>query len=131
MKKNELTKGSIYHINFSGNIGAEINNIHLGIIFPIPGLKNMMFCIPLTSPRVKHFKSNDDFKKKNGRNLNHFSWYYLAKTDSIAKLDQMRVISSSRIIGPYKINQENQVITKIDYEKIKIKLIKYINKILS
>ena len=53
--------GRIYYINFSGNKGSEINKTHLGIIFSIPKVKNMVFCIPLTSPKIKHFKTQNGF----------------------------------------------------------------------
>ena len=46
-----MKDGQIYHINFSGYKGSEINNIHLGIIFTMPKVNNMVFCIPLTSPK--------------------------------------------------------------------------------
>ena len=52
-----MNKGKIYHINFDGYKGSEINNIHLGIVFNIPKINNMVFCIPLTSPKLKHFKT--------------------------------------------------------------------------
>ena len=53
-----MLNGQIYNIDFSGNKGSEINSIHLGIIFTIPKVNNMVFCIPLTSPKEKHFKTS-------------------------------------------------------------------------
>ena len=53
-----MKNGQFYSINFTGNIWSEINKIHLGIIYTIPGIKNMVFCIPLTSPKLKHFKNS-------------------------------------------------------------------------
>ena len=88
--------GRIYYINFSGNKGSEINKTHLGIIFSIPKVKNMVFCIPLTSPKIKRFKT---------QNL-----VYIDQTDSIALLDQMRSISIHRLLKPYNditLNEKN------------------------
>ena len=66
-----MKNGQIYHISFSGYKGSEINNIHLGIIFLIPNVKNMLFCIPLTSPKEKHFKSREAFKDRNHNELKY------------------------------------------------------------
>ncbi|MCI8330932.1 MAG: type II toxin-antitoxin system PemK/MazF family toxin [Bacilli bacterium] len=51
-----MKNGQIYNIDFNGSKGSEINKIHLGIIFTILKSNNMSFCIPLTSPKEKHFK---------------------------------------------------------------------------
>ena len=125
-----LLDKTIYHISFKGNVGSEINNIHLGLIFTMPGLKNMVFCIPMTSPKEKHFKTYNDFKTRNGRELKFFSWYYLKQTDSILELDQMKTISNLRLISEYKKDNKIQTINNIDYLKLKTKLNKYINDIL-
>ena len=66
-----MKNGEIYYINFKGNIGNEINKIHLGIVFLIPKIDNMIFCIPLTSPKEKHFKDLNSFKKRNHRELKY------------------------------------------------------------
>lgn len=50
-----MKSGQIYYINFQGNKGSEINKIHLGIIYCIPKVSNLVFCIPLTSPKEKTF----------------------------------------------------------------------------
>ncbi len=128
MKK--ILNKTIYNINFKGNVGSEINKIHLGLIFTMPGLKNMVFCIPMTSPKEKHFKTIDDFNNRNGRELRFFSWYYLKQTDSILKLDQMKTISNLRLISKYKRKGVIQTINNIDHLKIQNKLTKYIKDIL-
>ena len=127
----ELLDKTIYIINFCGNVGSEINKIHLGIIFTIPGLNNMVFCIPMTSPKEKHFKSTNGFKNRNGKDLKHFSWYYLKQTDSILMFDQMKTISNLRLIALYKKDDKIQQISDNDHKKIKIKLEKYLSKILN
>ena len=38
-----LEDGVIYYIDFKGNMGREINNIHLGIIFKLPVMNDMFF----------------------------------------------------------------------------------------
>ena len=72
-----MKNGQIYHINFSGNKGSEINNIHLGIIFTMPKIKNMVFCIPLTSPKEKHFKTKKSFIKRNHNDLKYQTLLYI------------------------------------------------------
>lgn len=96
-----MNNGQIYNIDFSGNKGSEINNIHLGIIFTMPKIKNMVFCIPLTSPKEKHFKNIDAFKNRNHLYLKYQNLVYIDQTDSIALLDQMRSISTQRLLTPY------------------------------
>ena len=131
MQKIEIIDKGIYHINFTGNVGNEVNSTHLGIIFKQPGLDKMVFCIPLTSPKEKHFKSKDDFKKRNKRELKYFSWYYIKQTDSIAKLDQLKTISTYRIKNYYKNeNGEHQILNDNEFLVLKNKTLKYIEKIL-
>ena len=48
-----MKNGEIFYINFNGNKGSEIDSTHLGIVFNIPKVRNMLFCIPLTSPKLK------------------------------------------------------------------------------
>lgn len=84
----KIEDGQIYYINFKGNHGREINNIHLGVIYKLPSIKDVVLCIPLTSPKIKHFKTEEDFNNRNYKNVKHFSWQYLKQTDSIALLDQ-------------------------------------------
>ena len=98
-----MKNGEIYYINFNGNKGSEINNIHLGIIFTIPKIKNMLFCIPLTSPKEKHFKSLKAFENRNHNELKYQNLIYIDETDSIALLDQMRTISTFRLKQSYNV----------------------------
>ncbi len=128
----KLKTGQIYYINFKGSVGREINSIHLGVIFTLPNIKDVVLCIPLTSPKIKHFKTENDFNTRNYNNVKHFSWQYLKQTDSIAMLDQMKTISIKRLIHFYQ-NQDNQLV-ELDDDNItllKEKLIKYIKQIIS
>ena len=113
-----MKNGEIYYINFKGNRGSEINNIHLGIIFTIPKVKNMVFCIPLTSPKEKHFKNIEAFKNRNHNELKYQNLIYIDKTDSIALLDQIRTISMQRLIKSYNVTLDvshiNLIITKVN-----------------
>lgn len=105
-----MKNGQIYYINFSGNKGSEINNIHLGIIFTIPKVTNMVFCIPLTSPKSKHFKNEEAFKNRNHLYLKYQNLVYINQTDSIALLDQLRSISVQRLLKTFNniiLNDEN------------------------
>lgn len=105
-----MSNGQIFNIDFSGNKGSEINSIHLGIIFTMPKVKNMVFCIPLTSPKEKHFKSDEFFKTRNHLYLKYQNLVYIDQTDSIALLDQMRSISTQRLLNPYNnivLNDKN------------------------
>lgn len=121
-----MKNGQIYNINFNGNMGAEINNIHLGIIYKIPKIKNMFFCIPLTSPKLKHFRSLEDYNKRNYVELKHQNLVYINQTDSIALLEQMRSISIHRILKPYK----NIILTEKDNQILIAKATKYLKNIL-
>lgn len=61
----------------------------------------MVFCIPLTSPKAKHFKDLQSFNNRNHLNLKYQNLIYIKRTDSIALLDQMRSISTYRLLKPY------------------------------
>ena len=126
-----LEDGQIYYINFKGSVGNEINNIHLGVIFTLPILNDIVFCVPLTSPKLKHFKTEKDYNNRNYRNVKHFNWQYLKQTDSIALLDQIKTISSKRLLSPYE-NQDKKTIKLDDYtlKLLKDKIIKYMDFIL-
>ncbi|MBE6151583.1 MAG: hypothetical protein E7162_07240 [Firmicutes bacterium] len=101
--------GTLYHINFKGNVGNEINSIHLGVLFNYPGIDGLVLCIPLTSPKEKHFKTKEDFEKRNYLNTKHYGWQYLKQTDSIALLEQAKSISKLRIKNYYE-NQDGKII---------------------
>ena len=112
-----MKNGEIFYIDFNGNRGSEINSIHLGIVFSMPKVKNMVFCIPLTSPKEKHFKNLEAFKKRNYNELKYQNLVYIDETDSIALLDQMRTISILRLKQPYNVilknKSKNLIISKI------------------
>lgn len=119
--------GTLCHIDFKGNVGNEINSTHLGVLFNYPGIEGLVLCIPLTSPKEKHFKSKEDFEKRNYLNTKHFSWQYLKQTDSIALLEQTKSISKMRIKNYYE-NQDGKIITLDDKHKklLREKLISYL-----
>ena len=98
--------GTLCHINFKGN---EINSIHLGVLFNYPGIDGLVLCIPLTSPKEKHFKTKEDYEKRNYLNTKHYSWQYLKQTDSIALLEQAKSISKLWIKNYYE-NQDGKII---------------------
>ena len=54
----------------------------------------MVLCIPLTSPKEKHFQSYDSFIQKNYLKLSHSNYLYIQQTDSI---NQIKFISINRI----------------------------------
>ncbi len=114
-----MKNGEIYHIDFGGNKGSEINNIHLGIVFTIPKVKNMVFCIPLTSPKQKHFNNILSFDNRNHNELKYQNLVYIDMTDSIALLDQIKCISTQRLINSYNnivldSKNMNLIITKVN-----------------
>ncbi len=129
--KNNFVDGTLCHINFSGNIGNEINDIHLGVLYNIPGNCNLVLCIPLTSPKIKHFKSEKAYNERNYNETKHFSWQYLKQTDSIALLEQVKIISKLRVKDYYE-NQDRKIVVLDQHtqELLKTKLISYFNKIL-
>jgi len=125
-----MVNGEIYNIDFSGNKGSEINKIHLGIIFPLPNVKNMIFCIPLTSPKEKHFKTIEAFNNRNHNELKYQNLIYINQTDSIALLDQIRTISVKRLLNEYKDADNNNIILNSKNLKlISIKTTKYLKNI--
>ena len=127
-----MKNGQIYHINFKGNKGTEINNIHLGIIFTIPHVSNMVFCIPLTSPKEKHSKTKEAFDKRDHLKLKHQTLIYIDQTDSIALLDQIRTISVKRLLNASKdINNDDIVLTTKNLKLIETKTLKYLKHILT
>jgi len=127
----KLENGTIYYINFSGNKGREINKIHLGIIYKLPSISDVIFCIPLTSPKSKHFKTEEDYNKRNYKNIIHFSWQYIKQTDSIDLLDQMKTISIDRLQSPLTNEQNDIVILTPEIQLLlKNKVLKYLNYIM-
>ena len=121
-----MNNGQIYNIDFSGNKGSEINKVHLGIIFSIPKVNNMVFCIPLTSPKEKHFKTINDYKNRNHLELKHQNLIYINQTDSIALLDQMRSISTKRLLNTY----HKTILNETNIKLLITKSTKYLKNIL-
>lgn len=123
--------GTLCHVDFTGNVGSEINSIHLGVLYNLPGIDNLALCIPLTSPKIKHFKSEKDYNERNYLQTKHFSWQYLKQTDSIALLEQTKSISKNRIKNYYE-NQDGKIVVLDAHtqELLKKKLISYFNIVL-
>ena len=126
-----MQSGQIYHINFNGNKGSEIKKIHLGIVFNLPNVKNMVFRIPLTSPKEKHFKTLDAFSNRNHNELKYQNLIYIDQTDSIALLDQIRTISIERLLNEYKdVDNKSIILNSKNLKLINIKISKYLKNIL-
>lgn len=123
--------GTLCHINFGRTIGTEINNEHLAVLFNIKGVDNLVFAIPLTSPKLKHFKTQEAFENRSYKDTKFFRLHYIIQTDSIALLEQMKSISVLRISNYYK-DADGKIIVLNDKEIkiIKQKIEKYIHYIL-
>lgn len=130
--KSCFVDGTLCHIDFSGNVGSEINKVHLGVLYNLPGVNNLALCIPLTSPKLKHFKTEKDYNERNYLETKHFSWQYLKQTDSIALLEQIKSISKNRIKNYYE-DQDGKIVILDDYTQqlLKDKVISYFNKIMN
>ena len=91
----------------------------------------MTICVQLTSPKLKHFKTKEDFIKRNYLNTKHFGWQYIKQTDSIALLEQLKIIDKKRRLNYYK-NEDGKIIVLEDKEQslIKSKITKYLKIIL-
>ena len=78
----------------------------------------MLFCIPLTSPKLKHFNNLQAFNNRNYNELKYQNLIYIDTTDSIALLDQMRAISIERLLKTYNVilnsKNINLIITKVN-----------------
>ncbi len=130
--KKYFADGTLCHIDFNGNVGSEINKVHLGVLYNLPGVNNLAMCIPLTSPKLKHFKTEKAYNERNYLETKHFSWQYLKQTDSIALLEQIKSISKNRIKNYYE-DQDGKIVVLDDYTKklLKEKVISYFNKIMN
>ena len=128
-KKLKIINGGIYHINFDGSIGAEINKIHLAILYKIKGYSNMYFAISLTSPKEKHFKNKESFNTRNYLKMSNKSFEYIKQTDSIVTLDQIRMISFFRIAGEFKRENVHVIIEEDIRKTIEAKLLTYLENI--
>ena len=123
--------GTLCHINFTDMRGSEINSIHLAVLFNIPGIETLAFCVPLTSPKLKHFKTEQDFIERNYLETKSFRIHYIKQTDSIALLEQLKSISTDRIENYYK-NEDNKIVVLNDAEKefLRKKIMKYMRYVL-
>lgn len=126
-----FSDGTLCHINFKGNVGGEINSVHLGVLYNLPGIDNLVLCVPLTSPKLKHFNSEEHYNNRNYLETKHFSWQYLKQTDSIALLEQIKIISKTRIKNYYE-NQDGkiQILDASTRKLLNEKILSYFNKIL-
>lgn len=132
MSKFKFNDGTLCHINFGkASWDGEISKYHLGVLYNIKGVKNTVLCIPLTSPKEKHFKTKKDFEERNYLDTKFFRLHYIKQTDSIALLEQTKTISINRISNYYK-NEDNKIVVLNDKEQqiLKNKLIKYLKMIL-
>jgi len=128
MKFEDCTLG---YIDFKNFIGGEINNVHLAVLFNIPAINNVVFAIPLTSPKLKHFKSLKAFEDRNYLETKFLRLAYIKQTDSIALLEQVKSIFIYRIIDYYR-DKENNIIT-LNFKELNIlrnRVKKYIDYIL-
>lgn len=131
MSINNFQNGTLCHINFTGTRGSEIKDMHLAVLFNIKGVNDLAFCIPLTSPKIKHFKTEEDYNNRNYLETKSKRLYYIKQTDSIALLEQFRCISVSRIANYYK-DEDNKIVVLDDeeVERLKNHQIKYIETML-
>lgn len=120
-KFKKIDNGSVYHINFGRTFHPELKSKHLGILYNIDTTNNMMLCLPMTSPKEKHFKTAEAFNNRDYLNLKYPHLYYIKETDSIVLLEQFRTISKGRIESQYKDPQTNQKVTLSITEQEKLK----------
>ena len=93
--RKKIINGSVYHINFGRTFHPELKDKHLGILFNIDTTNNMVLCLPMTSPKEKHFKSLDGYVDRDKSQLKYAHTYYIKETDSIVLLEQARMISKA------------------------------------
>lgn len=123
--------GTLCHINFGRTMGTEINNEHLAVLFNIRGVDNLVFAIPLTSPKLKHFKSKNAFEERNYKETKFFRLHYIIQTDSIALLEQMKSISIARISNYYKdADGKIVILNEKELNLLRKKLEKYLHYVL-
>lgn len=129
MLKN-ISNGSVYHINFGKTFHPELKAKHLGILFNIKSTNNMMLCLPMTSPKEKHFNTFEGFKNRDYYDLKYPHLYYVKETDSIVLMEQFRTISKYRIESQYKnINNQKVVLSQLEQQSLKTAFNKFINNI--
>lgn len=115
------TDGSVFHINFGRTFHPELKSKHLGILFTIKSTNNMVLCLPMTSPKEKHFNTIDGFNNRDFHDLKYPHLYYIKETDSIVLFEQFRTISKARIESQYKDPKTNQKVILSNLEQTKLK----------
>lgn len=130
-KTQNIDNGSVYHINYGRTFHPELKSKHLGVLYNIDTVNNMMLCLPMTSPKEKHFKTIEAFNNRDYRNLKYPHLYYVQETDSIVLLEQFRTISKNRIESQYKNSQTNErvVLSQTEQEKLKKAFLKIVKNI--
>lgn len=131
MAKN-FVDGSMYNTHFGKTVGVEINNEHYSIVFNIKNNGNLVFCIPLTSPKPKHFIDKEAYERRDHNKLKYTHTYYIQQTDSIALIDQLKVISVNRLGKIYKEEGTGKLVylRPEELDLIKIKVEKFIKSVL-
>lgn len=126
-----IDNGSVYHINFGRTFHPELKSKHLGVLFNIKSTNNMMLCLPMTSPKEKHFKTIEGFNSRDFHDLKYSHLYYIKETDSIVLMEQFRTISKNRIESQYKLPSNNQkvVLSQLEQQKLKTAFNKFISNI--
>lgn len=127
----DFKDGSLCYINFGNTLPGEINKIHLAVLFNINGVDNVVLAVPLTSPKLKHFRTEKAFNDRNYLETKFLRLHYIKQTDSIALFEQLKSISKNRIKDTYK-NADHQpiILNEKELNILKIKLIKYLKFIL-
>ena len=130
-KLQNIDNGSVYHINYGRTFHPELKSKHLGVLYNIDTVNNMMLCLPMTSPKEKHFKTIEAFNNRDYRNLKYPHLYYVQETDSIVLLEQFRTISKNRIESQYKNPQTNErvILSQTEEEKLKKAFLKIVKNI--
>lgn len=118
--KKVIDNGSIYHINFGRTFHPELKSKHLGVLYKIDSTDNMVLCLPMTSPKEKHFKTLEAFINRDYLNLKYPHLYYIKETDSIVLLEQFRTISKARIESQYKHPRTNEKVVLSQNEQLKL-----------
>ena len=120
--------GSVYHINFGRTFHPELKTKHLGVLFNINSTNNMLLCLPMTSPKEKHFKTLEGFNSRNIYDLKYPHLYYIKETDSMILLEQFRTISKARVESQYKnpVSKQKVVVSDIEQKKLKKAFSKFI-----
>ncbi|MDE5587484.1 MAG: type II toxin-antitoxin system PemK/MazF family toxin, partial [Bacilli bacterium] len=123
MASNIFTKqyidGSVYHINFGRTFHPELKAKHLGILFNIKSSNNMVLCLPMTSPKEKHFNTIEGFNNRNIHDLKYPHLYYVKETDSMVLFEQFRTISKARIESQYKDSRLKKKVILSNLEQVK------------